>query len=157
MDTPRKAAWNKDEDLLLADTVLRYVREGNTQLSAFQEVGQRLNRTPSACGFRWNATVRQEYQEKIKEAKQDREGKRAVFVATNPAEETLISFDEAISFLKEMKKEKYEHQGRKKLEEEIERLQEDNRQLKNQIKKLEDSWIEMDKLVYGVKEKQKIK
>ena len=48
----RQDAWTDEDDLLLAETVLRHVREGSTQLNAFEEVGDQLNRTSAACGFR---------------------------------------------------------------------------------------------------------
>ena len=57
MATTRQDAWTDDEDLLLAEVVLRHIREGGTQLSAFKEVGRNLSRTPAACGFRWNLTL----------------------------------------------------------------------------------------------------
>lgn len=40
MTTVRQDAWTKDEDLLLAEVVLRHIREGSTQLKAFEEVGK---------------------------------------------------------------------------------------------------------------------
>lgn len=58
----RQDAWTEENDLLLAETVLRHVREGSTQLNAFEEVGDKLNRTSAACGFRWNAVVRHKYE-----------------------------------------------------------------------------------------------
>lgn len=68
----RQDAWMEDNDILLAETVLRHVREGSTQLSAFEEVGDALNRTAAACGFRWNAVVRREYEDELEEAKKER-------------------------------------------------------------------------------------
>lgn len=68
----RQDAWLERDDELLAETVLRHVREGSTQLSAFEEVGDALNRTAAACGFRWNAVVRREYEEQLEEAKKER-------------------------------------------------------------------------------------
>lgn len=68
----RQDAWLEENDILLAETVLRHVREGSTQLSAFEEVGDALNRTAAACGFRWNAVVRREYEEELEEAKKER-------------------------------------------------------------------------------------
>ncbi len=47
MATTRQDAWTDDEDLLLAEVVLRHIREGGTQLSAFKEVGRHLSRTPA--------------------------------------------------------------------------------------------------------------
>lgn len=75
----RQDAWSHEDDLLLAETVLRYIREGGTQLGAFEEVGDALNRTSAACGFRWNAEVRKQYEQAIAIAKKQRkERKRAL-------------------------------------------------------------------------------
>ncbi|MGO4887392.1 RsfA family transcriptional regulator [Anaerobacillus sp. MEB173] len=68
----RQDAWSHEDDLLLAETVLRHIREGGTQLKAFDEVGDALNRTSAACGFRWNAVVRNRYEDAIKLAKKQR-------------------------------------------------------------------------------------
>lgn len=68
----RQDAWIEENDVLLAETVLRHVREGSTQLSAFEEVGDALNRTAAACGFRWNAVVRRDYEDDLEEAKKER-------------------------------------------------------------------------------------
>ncbi|WNF37624.1 RsfA family transcriptional regulator [Bacillaceae bacterium IKA-2] len=68
----RQDAWSSEDDLLLAETVLRHIREGNTQLRAFDEVGDELSRTSAACGFRWNAVVRNQYNEAIRLAKKQR-------------------------------------------------------------------------------------
>lgn len=72
MPTNRQDAWSNDEDLLLAEIVLRYIREGGTQLQAFEEVGKRLSRTAAACGFRWNSYVRKQYKSGIELAKKQR-------------------------------------------------------------------------------------
>lgn len=68
----RQDAWSHEDDLLLAETVLRHIREGSTQLNAFEEVGDELNRTSAACGFRWNAEVRNKYIHAIDLAKRQR-------------------------------------------------------------------------------------
>jgi len=68
----RQDAWTEENDLLLAETVLRHVREGSTQLNAFEEVGDKLNRTSAACGFRWNAVVRHQYEKALELAKKQR-------------------------------------------------------------------------------------
>ena len=68
----RQDAWSEENDLLLAETVLRHVREGSTQLNAFEEVGDKLNRTSAACGFRWNAVVRHDYEKALQLAKKQR-------------------------------------------------------------------------------------
>ncbi|MGE8204957.1 RsfA family transcriptional regulator [Heyndrickxia sp. NPDC080065] len=68
----RQDAWTEENDLQLAETVLRHVREGSTQLNAFEEVGDKLNRTSAACGFRWNAVVRHDYEQALQLAKKQR-------------------------------------------------------------------------------------
>jgi prespore-specific regulator len=72
----RQDAWSHEDDLLLAETVLRHIREGSTQLTAFEEVGDKLNRTAAACGFRWNAEVRRRYEKAIEIAKRQRKEKK---------------------------------------------------------------------------------
>ncbi|WP_456275599.1 RsfA family transcriptional regulator [Bacillus sp. AK128] len=72
MNTVRQDAWTQDEDLFLAEVVLRYIREGGTQLTAFEEVGRKLSRTSAACGFRWNSYVRKQYKQAIEIAKKQR-------------------------------------------------------------------------------------
>src|SRR6185437_5109914 len=72
----RQDAWTDEDDLLLAETVLRHVREGSTQLNAFEEVGDKLNRTSAACGFRWNAVVRHQYEKALDLAKKQRKQRK---------------------------------------------------------------------------------
>jgi prespore-specific regulator len=74
----RQDAWTDEDDLLLAETVLRHVREGSTQLNAFEEVGDKLNRTSAACGFRWNAVVRHRYEKALQLAKKQRKQRSRV-------------------------------------------------------------------------------
>jgi prespore-specific regulator len=74
----RQDAWTDEDDLLLAETVLRHVREGSTQLNAFEEVGDKLNRTSAACGFRWNAVVRHRYEKALQLSKKQRKQKNRI-------------------------------------------------------------------------------
>ena len=74
----RQDAWTDEDDLLLAETVLRHVREGSTQLNAFEEVGDKLNRTSAACGFRWNAVVRHNYEKALQLAKKQRKQRQRI-------------------------------------------------------------------------------
>ncbi|WP_027091093.1 RsfA family transcriptional regulator [Cohnella thermotolerans] len=73
MTAVRQDAWSPDDDMILAEVTLRHIREGSTQLAAFEEVGQRIARTSAACGFRWNSCVRKRYHEAINIAKQQRQ------------------------------------------------------------------------------------
>ncbi|MFC7060736.1 RsfA family transcriptional regulator [Halobacillus seohaensis] len=97
MPKVRQDAWSHEDDLLLAETVLRHIREGGTQLKAFDEVGDVLNRTSAACGFRWNAEIRQKYEQAVDLAKKQRKEKKrneATFnqpvMVTQEDEETFI-------------------------------------------------------------------
>ncbi|SHE70626.1 transcription factor, RsfA family [Seinonella peptonophila] len=77
--------WKDQEDALLKKVVLDSIRNGQTQLAAFAEVGNKIGRTAGACGFRWNAVLRQEDPESYREAKRHRvynklKEKRAVSV-----------------------------------------------------------------------------
>jgi len=73
MTAVRQDAWSPDDDLILAEVTLRHIRDGSTQLAAFEEVGERIGRTSAACGFRWNSCVRKRYEEAIQLAKQHRQ------------------------------------------------------------------------------------
>ncbi len=121
MSQTRQDAWSQDEDLLLAEVVLRHIREGGTQLQAFEEVGKQLSRTAAACGFRWNSYVRKKYKSGIELAKKQRKEMKVKSVSSekdvfpereqpkSPAplseeenENAVISFQAVIDFLKEL-------------------------------------------------------
>ena len=72
MKTMRQDAWSTEDDARLASIVLRHIREGSTQLSAFEESGELLGRTAAACGYRWNACVRKLHLSAIDLAKLER-------------------------------------------------------------------------------------
>lgn len=90
MSTTRQDAWTQDEDLLLAEVVLRHIRDGGTQLQAFEEVGKRLSRTAAACGFRWNSIVRKQYKSGIELAKKQRKEQK------NHASNLVVNNDKSI-------------------------------------------------------------
>jgi prespore-specific regulator len=72
----RRDAWSHEDDLLLAETILRHIRDGSTQVAAFDEVGDELNRTSAACGYRWNAEVRTHYVDAVEIAKKQRKERK---------------------------------------------------------------------------------
>ena len=86
----RQDAWTDENDLLLAETVLRHVREGSTQLNAFEEVGDKLNRTSAACGFRWNAVVRHRYEKALQLAKKQRKQRQRVLGKEQSGKKKLL-------------------------------------------------------------------
>lgn len=57
----RKDSWTAEDDKVLANTVLTFIREGRTQIQAFEESAKILDRSKQACGFRWNKTLRKQY------------------------------------------------------------------------------------------------
>lgn len=151
----RQDAWSHEDDLLLAETVLRHIREGSTQLNAFEEVGDKLNRTSAACGFRWNAEVRNKYINAIDLAKRQRkERKRAqaarAKVATQPTyplatpkkvddssliiEQPSMTLDHVIQFLSHLKQ---DYHASNQSKEAIKRKEEENTSLLQKIDELE--------------------
>jgi len=86
----RQDAWTEEDDLLLAETVLRHVREGSTQLNAFEEVGDKLNRTSAACGFRWNAVVRHRYENALERAKKQRKQRQRLLGKEHGGKKKLL-------------------------------------------------------------------
>ncbi|MEH6946856.1 RsfA family transcriptional regulator [Bacillus sp. JJ634] len=165
MSIARQDAWSQDEDLLLAEVVLRYIREGSTQLRAFEEVGKQLSRTPAACGFRWNSFVRKQYKSGIELAKKQRKenkGQRDVrleekleremenmhectqqveFVEENKTSDS-VSFQEIVSYLKKMDETArlYEQEKQQRAEE-LGDLQRENQQLREEIKVLQSQLV----------------
>jgi prespore-specific regulator len=65
----RHDAWTHEEDILLAKTVLKHIKDGSTRAAAFNEISDLINRTPAACSYRWNAEVRKEYENDVELAK----------------------------------------------------------------------------------------
>lgn len=72
----REDAWSHEDDLLLTEIVLTHIREGSTQLKAFEEAGDKLKRTSYACQFRWNAVVRKKKKQAVEQAKEERRNLR---------------------------------------------------------------------------------
>ncbi|BDG35037.1 RsfA family transcriptional regulator [Saccharococcus caldoxylosilyticus] len=136
MTSVRQDAWTQEEDLLLAEVVLRYIREGGTQLQAFEEVGRRLSRTAAACGFRWNSYVRKQYKEEIELAKRQRKERKKETAASNEeggqkrAEARLeknLTWSDVIAFLQT-----YGQKAR-----DSQRIADENRALKKDMEQLQ--------------------
>ena len=146
MNGSRQDAWTSEEDHILANTVLRYIREGGTQLDAFKEVALQLKRTPAACGFRWNANIRKIYEDKVEQAKRSRksggQANAAPLASSHP-------IDHAISLLESMRKrqagiENVPAEDYKLL---IEELELENAKLRQLVKSHEHIWGEVLKLL----------
>ncbi|MFC5711597.1 RsfA family transcriptional regulator [Thalassorhabdus alkalitolerans] len=103
----RRDAWTEEQDQLLTDTVLAHIKKGSTQLKAFEEVGDELNRSSSACGFRWNAILRDKNKKQIELAKKERkmrtEDKRKESAAPpETGTASTITIPDIISYLEEI-------------------------------------------------------
>lgn len=154
MNATRQDAWTKDEDILLAETVLRHIRQGKTQLEAFKEVAKKLSRTSAACGFRWNATIRKNYHESIQQAKEERKQgtNKEIWQLTSSENKESNPIETAILILEKMKsgfpQENIHHDEQTEL---IEKLEKENEQLKQQLLRYDNAWSEMGKLWGWVK------
>lgn len=162
MGTNRQDAWTKEEDMLLAEVTLRSIREGGTQLSAFEEVGRILGRTPNACGFRWNSAIRKAFTNEIREAKSARikRGEKSKIPQEekesgerNSGGDKELSFDAILSFLQSHRVKVHEmenemnllrmkteelHAEKVKLMSEVDRLLSENKHLKDENLRLND-------------------
>ncbi|HLS20153.1 MAG TPA: RsfA family transcriptional regulator [Bacillota bacterium] len=151
MSEIRQSAWTKEEDTLLANTVLRYIQEGKTQLDAFADVATKLSRTAAACGFRWNATLRKKYATDIERAKTSRkkspqnknsDDRTLPYTLTNINEQIYT----AISLLETLKVSARPFTTQGDAKNIIEQLQAENSRLKKQLLRYEAAWKEMKKI-----------
>lgn len=76
----RSDAWTREDDAILAETILNRVREGGTQLEGFALAAEKLHRTPAAAGFRWNGVIRHHYATELADAKKARKELRTQHV-----------------------------------------------------------------------------
>ncbi|RPK31811.1 hypothetical protein [Paenibacillus xylanexedens] len=93
----RKDEWNANDDFKLAEMVLSYIKYGKSQLQAFDDVGEKLGRTPAACGFRWNSNVRHKYKDAIYMAKMEKLNSK--IKSSSGSKEKSFSFDDVIAHL----------------------------------------------------------
>lgn len=161
----RQDAWTHEDDLLLAETVLRHIREGSTQLNAFEEVGDALNRTSAACGFRWNAEVRNKYVQAIELAKRQRkENKRAeakrpkrviapeIEVRNNDSNlvlESELNLSTVINYLQTLQ---YDVSSQREDQSRIDALMDDNNRLKTENETLEKELNKLQERLETVEE-----
>ncbi|SHF49224.1 RsfA family transcriptional regulator [Ornithinibacillus halophilus] len=162
MNATRQDAWTDDEDIILAETVLRYIREGKTQLEAFKDVAKQLSRTSAACGFRWNASIRKKYQDAIQQAKEERKfggglSQRSHITGESDGNPSPSSekdtIETAISLLEKMRSTYSIEEHQKEQERLVAQLKEENELLKERLSYYEKAWEEMGNLWKWVSEK----
>ncbi|SMO59613.1 RsfA family transcriptional regulator [Melghirimyces algeriensis] len=145
----RGRCWTPEEDRLLAETVLRSVREGGNQLNAFEEVAEKIERTPGACGFRWNAVLRHKEAEAFRQAKRERVSKKI-----RKKKDSLYSLKDIIQQLKRFDRE-YRATKERLLELEQKLLEKEN-QLKEaeaEHNRLTEEWNAFDNFQNEVKDR----
>jgi prespore-specific regulator len=108
--TLRQDAWTAEDDQILAEVVLKHIRDGSTQLAGFNEASRRLGRTAAACGFRWNAFVRKQYKPAIEVAKEERKERKSQKVQAqleggdyDHPTATLMNWAQVLRFLRQEK------------------------------------------------------
>lgn len=106
----RQDAWTTEDDEILADIVLKHIKQGSTQLAGFNEASRRLGRTAAACGFRWNACVRKQQRQIIEIAKEERKKSKSERVQAqmeggdlDHPTATLMSWAQVLRFLRQEK------------------------------------------------------
>ncbi|TFE00246.1 RsfA family transcriptional regulator [Jeotgalibacillus salarius] len=143
----RQDGWTSHEDQLLKERVLAHIERGSTQLNAFEEIAIELNRTPAACGFRWNSCLRKECQKQISEAKKVRyakrreEEKKSVEKSSDwNAEQLIMRMNQWISRLEQSKPAEEMELRVIEAEKDREKLEKDNQLLKEQISELKEDY-----------------
>jgi len=108
--TMRQDAWTTEDDEVLAEIVLKHIRDGSTQLAGFNEASRKLGRTAAACGFRWNACVRKMQRPIIEVAKEERKERKSERVQAqleggdiDHPTATLMSWAQVLRFLRQEK------------------------------------------------------
>ncbi|WP_210609834.1 RsfA family transcriptional regulator [Priestia flexa] len=161
MTSSRQDAWTQDEDLLLAEIVLRHIREGGTQLAAFEEVGKKLSRTSAACGFRWNSFVRKQYKTGIDIAKIQRKQLKSRVITKDEEQpvrfsyidgQSVTSLSEVIRYLESIEQIQQQSSG---LLEANEELQHKLEQLQQKVTVLEKEKKVLEGNLYTVEEDYK--
>lgn len=130
----RKNNWSKNDDTILAETVLSCIQNGETQLKAFEEAAEKLGRTAAACGFRWNSVVRKEYKERLKKRKTTGRNTPSMNRIIEQMEDNINKpLVDVFNYIKE-------------LEQKIEDQNQEIGELKEQIQKYKERYIANDEL-----------
>lgn len=143
----KNEVWTMEEDHILAQTVLQYIREGKTQLNAFECVSEKLKRTANACGYRWNAEVRKKYQQEIEEAKKERHQNKRTYKHETQGDNIHANFSlhDCISYLQSL--EDHLHG--------TDEMKEQNQELKQKFTELKQENDRLNKRFHELAEKQK--
>lgn len=145
MRKQRQDGWTKEEDVLLTETVLRHIQTGKTQLEAFKQAAEALSRTPAACGYRWNATIRQQHLEAIDLARNNRKKKSQLdSLALHDDDKQIL--DSVISMLENIKSPNLHTNATvdSATLRRLHHLQVENQKLQQEVNKYREAWQEMN-------------
>ena len=138
--------------MILAEVTLRHIREGGTQLSAFEEVAEKLGRTPAAADSdgtaRYAKSTNPPFKSPSNSGKKVQErGKTGYrFRPDSLSSENMVqSIDKIIRFLRQYKTEVSE------LQRQQQQLEKELKERENQIRKLEKENQEMKEQLNDVK------
>ena len=148
----RQDGWTEEDDRILAEITLRNIRDGSTQTKAFEEAGERLNRTAGACAFRWATVVKHQYQAAVdaakrhaREMKKKRMQKRNINleqISVVLEGDTEVDLDTVIRTIKVFKQKERNYRT---IMREYQRLEEENRLLRKENELLRREVNEMHK------------
>lgn len=161
--------WTDDDDLVLAETVLRRVREGDSVIDACREFEEKTKgkRTASASKFRWHTRLKNQYAGAYEIAKADgkkarefarrkvNQGERYQDILENVLEkdnEREIVLDDILVLVKQYKKQEEDKaENRDKFEKETDKLRREIEKLKKELKdtteqnkQMKEALIEVD-------------
>src|SRR5699024_6802926 len=155
--------WTKDDDVLLAETILRTVRNGGTIIDGcrnFEEVTEG-KRTEQASKFRWHTRLSDQYKaayELAKEQGKRNKGKsrinqgesyeRVMDTILNNDEEKELNMKDVFNVDKKFKdQQKSEEATYGKNKRENKRFKKENEKLKDKLKKMYDNTKDYMKII----------
>lgn len=157
--------WTKEDDILLAETVLSSVKDGNAVMDACRIVEEKTNgkRSASACKYRWHTRLKEHYNDayefaraegkkirniKAKKINQDERMESIIEDVLNTDNEREIMIDDILVLVKrykhqeEQKQESSTEDVENKLRREIERLRQENKRLREELLSIKAKRIE---------------
>lgn len=150
----RKDSWNEEDDLVLAETVLRNIRNGSTQSKAFEEAAEKLQRSVAACSVRWTTSLKNKYEKAFQLAKKTKminvnekveTNEKTVQVTenkeTSPLKVVFSALQEHIKEYEKLNKEIKECKTR------IRELEEENSYLKENKNEMSEDYQQMLKIL----------
>ncbi|WP_121616708.1 RsfA family transcriptional regulator [Virgibacillus halodenitrificans] len=145
----RQDSWNKEEDELLAKTVIQHIKDGSTQMMAFEKAAEILSRTSAACGFRWNSMLRKNYQGEINKAKEERKNRKEKSLRTSSSPANQLELSMIIEYLQQLE---MGDERTKKLEEMLNQERKEKESIVLQLQEVKKKYKYLQALLNQVQE-----